>query len=650
MTTTFDVTALLQAALGYAALGWYVMPLHTPDEDGICDCPQRAACGRNTGKHPRTLKGLDDSSIDEAKIRRWWKMWPHANIAIDLVRSGLVDVAPDSVDWHAEFIARGLPPTLTFASGAGEGHVHYLYARSAVCPAYRLTQTGEYDILSAGYAVVPPSLHQSGRRYTWLTPDGENPTVLPSTAEPAWTLATLQERVQRRQERPQRPLDDPDGPPVVLRGDALERWYGRLYDHRPDGELDRSYSLWSLAVVLLAAGLQPRLAEDALAERDSSLGWTKFTERRDSHERYRVIVERAVASQGPRRVRLNGSNGTVAEPQQERRREKKPASPLGWETIDEFNASEDEDVNWSAIGIVGDGLITEIDGKAKRSGKTTLLLALARAILHGEPFFGQPTAYAPVVYLTEQSGPSFKRSLRRSGLVDGDAFTLLRWGRTTDWTWEKLIPEVLAKVDQLGARVLIIDTLPQFSGVRGDDENRSGAALEVMEPLQAATSRKLGIVISRHDRKAGGAAGDSARGSSAFAGAVDIVLHLDRPEPKPGNERQRVLESLSRFEETPVQMLIELSGDEPQSYVVVGDVEEIKARDLRADILAALPVDEDEAIDHKELRELVHGDWTLIHRTLSQLCSEHLAVRLGRGVRHDAYRYYQRTWTGGDDD
>lgn len=159
---------LLEAALHYGTvLGWPTLPLHTPT-DGVCDCPDREAC-ENPGKHPRTMHGLDDASTDEATIRRWWRIWPHANVAIDLSRAGLVDVAPDSIEWHAEFIARGLPDTLTFSSGGGEGHRHYLYRRRAGTPSYRICEEGKFDILSAGYAVMPPSLHASGRRYAWLT-------------------------------------------------------------------------------------------------------------------------------------------------------------------------------------------------------------------------------------------------------------------------------------------------------------------------------------------------------------------------------------------------------------------------------------------------------------------------------------------------
>jgi len=636
---------MLRDALHYAALGWAVLPLHTPDDSGVCDCPRRQDC-TDSGKHPRTMKGVDAASADEATIRWWWKMWPQANIGIALAPSGLVDIAPDSVEWWAEFQARGLPPTLTFASGAGEGHVHYLYARPEDCPIYRQTESGLFDLMSNGYCVGPPSLHASGRRYRWL-PDDELPDGGVIQEAPQWAVEQLGQRAHRRVQDAQQSMPfDPEAPPVVLGGEALERWHGRLYERRPDGTPDRSYSLWRLSVDLLEAGLQPAFVKQLLAERDLAFGWEKFSGRRDANERYHVIVERARASQGPQRVRLNGQ--VRAEP----KRPKPKLEPLTWETIDEFNASVDEEVAWLAVGLVGEGLITELDGKAKRAGKTTLLLSLSCAILRGQSFLGQPTRHSPVVYLTEQSGPSFKHNLRSAGLVDGDAFHILRWNLNSGWVWKDLVPEVLKKVDDVGARLLIIDTLPQFSGVRGDEENRAGEALEVMEPLMVATQRKLAIVISRHDRKSGGEVGDSARGSSAYAGAVDIILHLLRPEAKPGNQRQRVLEGSGRFsDQTPDALLITLGEGAPQQYSVVGSVDDVKTRDMRVDILAAVPDNEEQAIDQEEMLRRVPGRALEVMRCVKELVGEKrlAAVRKPGPKGYPRMHYYERG-AGEDDD
>ena len=81
---------LLDAALAYARAGRFVFPCWWIDEHtGRCacgeDCPSPA-------KHPRTAHGLNDSTIDENKIRQYWEAWPRANVAIDCGRSGLAVV------------------------------------------------------------------------------------------------------------------------------------------------------------------------------------------------------------------------------------------------------------------------------------------------------------------------------------------------------------------------------------------------------------------------------------------------------------------------------------------------------------------------------------------------------------------------------
>ena len=638
---------MLEAALHYAALGWPIVPLHTPDDQGVCDCPRKADCGRNTGKHPRTMNGLEDATTDEAKITRWFTMWPHANIGIDLARSGLVDLAPDSLGWWAEFDARGMPPTLTFASGGGAGHEHHLYARTADCPIYRLTQTGEYDVLSAGYAVVPPSRHQSLLHYTWLEPDNGLPIAPPMEPQPAWALAMLRAR-QKPPVSAAAVARTPGEPPVALRGEGLERWYGRTFDSNPEtGQIDRSYSLWALAVVLLDAGCAPHFVEDLLAERDASLGWTKFSSRRDAGERYRIIVARAVQSQGPRRIVLQSpAKGT-----DRRNGTGHSARPrlVEWLTAAEIAVMEDEQITWHAHGLLGGGLITELDGKVKQAGKTTLVLAMVRAILEGEPFLGQTTTYSPIVYLTEQSGPSFKRNLRRAGLLGRNDLHVLLWPKAIGLKWDVVVAQAQAHAAEVGARVLIVDTLGQFSGIRGDAENSAGTALLVMEPLQTAAAAGLAVLVSRHDRKSGGEVGDSGRGSSAYAGAVDIVIHLQRlmGTNTAGKERQRLLEGISRFEETPDKLLVELGPQEPHTYTALGDADVVRDQVMRREILANLPNNPDDAVTTTELKESVGGKDEDRGRVLKDLVREGLVRRIGLGKSGDPYRYYQRVF---DDD
>jgi hypothetical protein len=139
----------------------------------------------------------------------------------------------------------------------------------------------------------------------------------------------------------------------------------------------------------------------------------------------------------------------------------------------------------------------------------------------------------------------------------------------------------------------VVDTLSQFAGLTGDKENNAGDALEAIQPLQEAAAEGIGVVLTRHERKSGGDVGDSGRGSSAFAGAVDIVLSLRKPE---GNSKKtlRVLHALSRFSETPAELLIELREN---TYVALGEPHEAALREAKDSIIAIAPKSEPEAVD-----------------------------------------------------
>jgi hypothetical protein len=112
---------------------------------------------------------VQDATLDVELATRWWTLCRTPTSGVDLWGAGLVDIAPDSLEWHAEFIARGLPPTFTFASGGGDGHLHYLYSRGEARGEMRnVNRVGAFDILVHGYSVFPPSMHPTGRRYRWV--------------------------------------------------------------------------------------------------------------------------------------------------------------------------------------------------------------------------------------------------------------------------------------------------------------------------------------------------------------------------------------------------------------------------------------------------------------------------------------------------
>jgi len=183
---------------------------------------------------------------------------------------------------------------------------------------------------------------------------------------------------------------------------------------------------------------------------------------------------------------------------------------LIFKTAKEVAETTPQEVPWTVPPWTAKGAITEIDGPIKRAGKTTLVSHMVASALDGKLFLGESTTRAKVVWLTEQSPTSFRKVLERAGLTDREDLLILPWHDTIGTEWPKVAKIAADKAMEFGAEMLVVDTLGQFAGIRGDSENSAGAAQEAMQPLQEAAARGLSVVITRHERKGGGEVGESA--------------------------------------------------------------------------------------------------------------------------------------------
>jgi hypothetical protein len=296
-----------------------------------------------------------------------------------------------------------------------------------------------------------------------------------------------------------------------------------------------------------------------------------------------------------------------------------------------------EQVVWYVPGYFAAGAVTELVGKIKSAGKTTWVTHAVRAIVTGTRFMDLPTTQTGVVYLTEQSPTSFRVALARAGLLERDDVVVLFWRDTGGIGWPDVVAGAVEECRRRGCGVLVVDTLPRFAGLRGDAENNAGDADGAMAPLQLAAADGLAVVVVRHERKAGGEVGDSGRGSSAFGGAVDIVLALKRRE---GATRPtvRVLHALSRFDETPGELVVEL-GEE--GYVALGDEAAVALSDARSRLLSDLPHSPEDALSMTELiKSFKDLSATTIERARDMLISQGDVLRVGKGKKGDPFRYW----------
>lgn len=203
---------MLAWALRYAQLNYQVIPLHTPivDEAGNCtgcsceeykrsDKYRRSLAERGRvseydpaytcptpGKHPRLSKWEDKATTDPEQIRTWWRWWPQANIGIAAGKSDLLVLDLDEYKERfagVDLLTAADENTVTVGTGSGGRHLWYTMPDGARYG----NETGELpdgiDIRGhGGLVVAPPSLHPSGRRYTFAegwSPGDIDPQPLP---------------------------------------------------------------------------------------------------------------------------------------------------------------------------------------------------------------------------------------------------------------------------------------------------------------------------------------------------------------------------------------------------------------------------------------------------------------------------------------
>ena len=297
---------------------------------------------------------------------------------------------------------------------------------------------------------------------------------------------------------------------------------------------------------------------------------------------------------------------------------------------------------------IAKGAIAEFDGYVKK-GKSSFLMYVIGCIIHGVPCLGQPTIKTPCLWLTEERLPTFKAGLERSGLLEASGlFVVSRWMIPRNLSWPEIVEAAVRRCQAEGAEVLVVDTLPQFAGLRGDEENNAGSALLALDPLQRAAAQGLAVAITRHDRKGGGVVGESGRGSSAFSGAVDTIVSLKKPEGR-HPPTHRLLEAVSRFDGVPESLVIDRqechiptgSRFDEHLYRALGEPGALELRKAEEAVLDALRDGQSHSVD--DLKPLVTGvSPATLTRAIDTLQKTQQINRAGLGKKGSPYLYSRK--------
>lgn len=239
--------SMLDAALTYAARGWYVFPLRPRD------------------KRPATARGFKDATRDEQQIRAWWSENQEYNIGIATgATSGIVVIDTDNAAAEEYVASRGDVQTLMQQTAHGR-HRFYRAPGYEVRNTTRLHGVHGLDVRGdGGYIVAAPSLHPTGARYAWLNDAtlAEMPAwILQRKAADAPDSATTDRYADAAYKNC---LAELAAAPVGGRNDTLNKVAFRLYRLVAAGRLPES-AVNALEPIACSLGLQSREIAATLA-------------------------------------------------------------------------------------------------------------------------------------------------------------------------------------------------------------------------------------------------------------------------------------------------------------------------------------------------------------------------------------------------
>lgn len=148
---------LLEHALEYAERGWPVFPLKPREKVPM------------SGSH-----GFKEATTNANLIERAWDRWPDANIGLATgAAAGIWVLDVDGEEGEASLNKLMeelglLPETLVAQTGGGGHHYYFAWPQGREVRNKANLRPGIDVRGEGGYVVLPPSIHPSGRPYTWV--------------------------------------------------------------------------------------------------------------------------------------------------------------------------------------------------------------------------------------------------------------------------------------------------------------------------------------------------------------------------------------------------------------------------------------------------------------------------------------------------
>jgi hypothetical protein len=296
--------------------------------------------------------------------------------------------------------------------------------------------------------------------------------------------------------------------------------------------------------------------------------------------------------------------------------------------------------SWLVHGYLAPGAVTLLTSQWK-TGKTTWISVLLAKLRTGGQLAGLPLAAGKAVIVSEESAERWHTRAQQLDFGDHIGWICRPFrGKPNHVEWLALLDHLADLHAQHHLALVAIDPFSQF--MPGHSENDAAGMLEALMPLQRLTTLGLSVLLSHHPRKGRTLVGQAARGSGALPGFVDILLEMRWFRRSDPNDRRRRLHALSRFPETPRELVIEWTAD-GTDYLGHGTLAEVEFHS-HWDVLRSVLEHAQQKLTRAEIRQ----GWpdqpvpeeTTLYRWLEQAIGTGLVRTDGQGHRGRPFRYW----------
>ena len=456
-------------------------------------------------------------------------------------------------------------------------------------------QSGAIDIFNQGYAVVY-GLHKTGCQVALLEPDVE-----PAPA-PEWVLEWIRKHHAERPPEIPAETGSNGGPPVRLMPPALRWWTGEETHKTADGNVDRSTTLFRIGHALARANATASVIATALQERDTALGYNKFTERKDAREYHRMAA-RAIAELQRNAPVVGESLKDSARYAAETSRRQQPDEEQAFTLIvTDLNTVVAKPVDWLWPRWIPLRKVTNMQGDPG-AGKSTTALDIAARVSWGGPWpDGGHAPQGDVLIISAED--DLEDTIRpRLELLHANMpriHSVGVVGRKGAHDVAFSLAEHLATLEEQIIRtksiLVILDPLTAFTGLKTDTNQAAQVRQAVMAPLGTMTARTgCAVLAITHPNKRSGEGKAIYRGSGSldFNAAARSVIVIGR---HPEDENTRVFASVkSNLSATPTSLSFHFTDDSHHAWlgttevtadaVLAGPPDDKKPRDEAKDFL-----------------------------------------------------------------